>query len=87
MTATVVLGCDVCWRSRTKAYACLARLLIDPPRLGLDDGNPSVALTALNALEAFVAPRALEEEQEEAMLQGLSWSDYQVRPDGAYALP
>lgn len=45
----------------------------------LDDGNPSVAAAALNATEAFLAPLAREDEEEDAALQGLSWVDYQVR--------
>lgn len=48
-------------------------------RLCLDDGNPSVVFAALNAIEAFLAPLARDHEQEEDMMQGLSWRDYQVR--------
>lgn len=48
-------------------------------RLCLDDANPSVAAAALNAMEAFLAPLARDEEEEESAMQGLSWADYQVR--------
>lgn len=37
-----------------------------------------MAFTALSALEAFLAPLAQEEEDEESMLLGLSWLDYRV---------
>ncbi len=47
-------------------------------RMCLDDGNPSVAAAALNATEAFLAPLAREDEEEDAAMQGLSWVDYQV---------
>lgn len=37
-----------------------------------------MALAALNALEAFLAPLAPQREEEEHVLQGLSWIDHQV---------
>lgn len=45
----------------------------------LDDGNPSVASAALNAVEAFLAPLARDSEEEDSTMQGLSWMDYQVQ--------
>lgn len=53
-------------------------------RMCLDDGNPSVASTALHALEAFLTPLARLREDEEDSMQGLSWMDYMVRLNGAW---
>lgn len=38
-----------------------------------------MALAALNALEAFLTPLAPQHEEEEHVMQGLSWMDHQVR--------
>lgn len=38
-----------------------------------------MVLAAVNALEAFLAPLASEQEDEEEGMQGRSWLDYQVR--------
>lgn len=44
----------------------------------MDDSNPAVALAALRATEAFLAPLAQNREEAEGRMQGLSWLDYQV---------